>query len=110
MKLPNRKQAYVPQAKLANYLLSEIHVVGRWKAKFLINLGFDESNISLLQKALLIIAQKEEVKDTISSSHGTKFIIDGSLQSPIGKTVDIRTIWIIDKDQKKPRFVTAYPI
>lgn len=110
MKLPNRKQAYVPQTKLVNYLLSKTHVVGRWKAKFLINLGFDESNIALLQNALLIIAQNEEVKETISSSHGTKFIIDGSLQSQIGKTVYIRTIWIIDKNQKNPRFVTAYPI
>ena len=61
MKLPNREHAYVPQEKLENYLPSETHVVGRWKAKFFINLGFDESNIALLQKALLIIAQNEEV-------------------------------------------------
>ena len=84
MKLPYREQAYVPQAKLKNYLLSEIHVVGGSKTKFFRNLGFDESNVSLLQKALLIIAPKEEIYDSINSSHGKKFIVDGFLQSPIG--------------------------
>jgi len=32
MKLPNFQNAFVPSEKLANYLLSEIHPVGRSEA------------------------------------------------------------------------------
>lgn len=110
MKLPNREHAYIPQAKLINYLLSESHVVGRSKAIFFRNLGFNEMSVALLEKALLLIAQNEEVTEIISSVHGKKFLIDGYIQSPNRRTAKVRTIWIIDKNQDKPRFVTAYPI
>ncbi len=33
MKLPNSENAYVPESKLSDYLLSEKHAVGKAKAK-----------------------------------------------------------------------------
>jgi len=35
MELPNKEKAYIPLAKLKDYLLSETHSVGKSKAKFL---------------------------------------------------------------------------
>jgi hypothetical protein len=109
MKLPNREFAYVPQSKLEDYLLSETHVVGRSKAEFFRKFGFDETNLDLLEQGLITIAQTQEVKEEISSPHGKKYVIDGSLLTPIRRSVKVKTVWIIDKGQHNPRFITAYP-
>jgi hypothetical protein len=109
MKLPNRENAYIPSLKLHDYLLSETHSVGRWKAKFFRALGFDETNMDVLEQRLKAIARSEDVRDVMSSVHGTKYVIEGSLETPIGRLVHVRTVWIIDAGQDRPRFVTAYP-
>ncbi len=109
MKLPNREHAYVTRSKLKDYLLSESHVVGRSKAKFLRLFGFNISNIVLLEKGLIKIAQTHEIREVILTPHGKKYIIDGLLNTPVNRFVKVRTVWIVDKNQDKPRFVTAYP-
>ncbi|MCB2262674.1 MAG: hypothetical protein LGR52_07015 [Candidatus Thiosymbion ectosymbiont of Robbea hypermnestra] len=109
MKLPNREFAYVPGSKLKDYLLSETHMVGRTKAKFFRMFGFDETNVDILEHGLIEIARARDVKDELSSSHGKKYVVDGALMTPIGRSVEIKTIWIIDKGEDKPRFLTAYP-
>lgn len=109
MKLPNRESAYVPQSKLKDYLLSETHMVGRSKAKFFRIFGFDETNLDVLEQSLITIAQTQEVKEQVSSIHGEKYVIDGTLMTPTGSTINIETVGIINKDQDKPRFITAYP-
>jgi len=109
MKLPNREKAFIQPAKLSDYLLSETHAVGRAKAKFLRLFGFDETNIDLLEQGLLTIAKTQEVTSVISSIHGTKYVVDGSLQTPVGGLISLRTVWIIDQGQNRPRFVTTIP-
>jgi len=110
MKLPNQENAYIPSPKLHDYLLSRTHSVGRWKARFFRALGFDETNVDVLEQSLIAIAHSEDVKDVVSSAHGTKYIIEGSLETPAGSRVQVRTVWIIDAGQDRPRFVTAYPM
>ena len=110
MKLENKEQAYIPVAKLLDYLLSETHPVGKSKAKYFRSLGFNETNIGLLKQGLLSIARSEEVKEVLSSDNGIKYVIDGTLKAPTGIMIVIRTVWIIDKGLERPRFVTAYPV
>lgn len=110
LQLPNKEKAYVPRHKIVNYLLSETHTVGRSKARFFRPLGFDENTASELEQGLLEIAQTGEVRESIVSPHGTKYVIDGFLKTPRGFSVRIRTIWIIEIHHQAPRFVTAYPI
>ena len=110
MKLENKEQAYIPVEKLLDYLLSETHPVGKSKAKYFRSLGFNETNIGSLKQGLLDISASEEVQEVVPSEHGVKYIIDGTIKTPGGITVGIRTIWIIDKGMTHPRFVTAYPI
>lgn len=52
----------------------------------------------------------DDIQEAVSSMHGVKYVIDGLLQTPDGETVKVRTIWIIDKGQTRPRFVTTYPV
>ena len=53
---------------------------------------------------------RNRVKESIVSEYGTKYVIDGSIETPSGNVVKVRTIWIIEKGQDRPRFVTVYPI
>jgi len=110
MKLPKRQNAYVSPDKLKEYLLSKTHPVGRWKSKLFRGLGFDETNVDLFEKRLLAVANSENVKESKTSEHGTKYVIEGLLEAPSGKIVKVRTIWVIDEGQDRPRFVTAYPL
>ena len=109
MKLPNRENAYIPISKLIDYLLSETHITGKTKSKFFRLFGFDESNLDMLEQGLLAIAKTQDVIEVNISPHGTKYIIDGNLFTPINRFVKVRTVWIIEKDQDTPRFVTAHP-
>ena len=110
MKLPYGKNAYVPKEKFTEYLLSETHAVGKLKAKFFKSAGFDETNVTQLERVILAIAHDEEVKEVISSPYGKKYVIDGTLSTSSKKKVKIQTVWIIETGEKRPRFVTAYPV
>jgi hypothetical protein len=110
MEFPNRENAYIPLSKLKDYLLSETHLVGKSKAKFLRSVGFNEMNIDMLMQGLISIAHSGDIKEALSSTHGVKYVIDGLLRTPAGGPIEMRTIWITDKGQVRPRFVTAYPV
>lgn len=110
MRLQNKENAYIPPAKLLDYLLSETHLVGKSKAKLLRSVGFHETNIDLLKQGLLSIAHSEDAIEVLNSPHGVKYVIDGEIKTPVGLSLKMRTIWIIDKGQEHPRFVTAYPV
>ncbi|MCX7839253.1 MAG: hypothetical protein N2559_07325 [Anaerolineae bacterium] len=108
--LPNKTDAYIPARKIVDYLLSETHAVGKSKAKFFRSLGFDETTVGELEQGLLEIAQVGQVKERVDSPHGVKYVVDGSLKTPHGTVVQVRTIWIVESVRPAPRFVTAYPI
>jgi len=107
--LPNRKDAFIQPEKLTGYLLSETHSVGKSKANFFRKLGFDEVNVAMLEKELLKIAHSQEVTETVTTQHGIKYVIIGTINTPKSKQVNILTVWIIDSGQETPRFVTARP-
>jgi hypothetical protein len=109
VKLPHRENAYIPPPKLTDYLLSDAHPVGRSKARFFRAVGFDETNVAVLEQRLIALAQTEEVKEAVTTPHGTKYVIEGALPTPAGGTVQVRTVWIIEAVQTRPRFITAYP-
>ena len=110
MKLPNRKNAYIPKGKLIDYLLSENHPVDGSKAKFFRGLGFNEDNIDQLTRMLLGIGKKNDVKNIRNFIYGTNYMIEGTIKSPIGKTVKIITVWFRKTEESRPSFVTAYPV
>jgi hypothetical protein len=110
MPIPNGSQAYVPSRKLTGYLLSESHAVGKAKARFFRLLGFDETNVPALEEALLRIAQGPESVERITTQHGTKYVAEGPMATPSGVIIRIRTIWIVEEPDERPRFVTAYPV
>jgi hypothetical protein len=110
MKIPNVQAAYVEPSKLTEYLLSTTHPVGRSKAVFLRTLGFADDSVGGLGQSLVAIAKTEEVVEAERSEYGMKYTIDGPMDTPGGRVVRVRTVWIIDHGEERPRFVTAYPL
>ena len=72
-------------------------------------MGFTAEEWEILAGALRTLAATTEVAKQVDSPHGTKYIIDGPLATPIGKTPWVRTVWIIDQGADTPRLVSAYP-
>jgi hypothetical protein len=109
LQLPNRENAYIQPQKITGYLLSESHSVGKSKAKFLREVGFNETSVNLLEQELLTLARFQEVAESSSTSHGKKYVIVGLINTPFDRQVTVLTVWIIDAGEVNPRFVTARP-
>ena len=109
MRLPYAELAQVDSAKIGGYLLSEGHPVGKSKARFFREAGFDELTMELLIGGLLRIARMQEVLETFETVHGVKYVLEGEVDAPSGRRLRVRTIWIVDHGQERPRLVTAYP-
>jgi len=109
MLLPNREKAYVPPEKLSGYLLSETHALGREKARFFKSHGYNKGNVSLMEQGLLTLAREGTVLQEVVSAHGIKYVVQGSMITPQGRIISVRTVWIVESGDESPRFVTAYP-
>lgn len=112
MKLPNRKNAIIKREKFTKYLLSRTHRDGKSKAKFLNTIGFNDTNIDMLEQALLEIGRLNEVKEVDKEKREivTKYVINGVLDAPNGRKYDIKTVWAIDVGSKIPHLTTIHPL
>ena len=109
MKLPNSEQAQVESAKITNYLLSFDSERGKSKAKFFTDLGFNQREWQRLAEALKVHASGYEVTRIVETQHGTKFTVEGVLQTPDGRNPRIRTVWMIYHGTEEPWLITAHP-
>jgi hypothetical protein len=109
MRIPENQNIIILEEKLLNYLFSNSHPIGRFKARFFESIGFNSSNIDLFMEKLITIVRENEIESIIKTKFGIKFIIDGDLISPGGKLINLRTIWIKEKDEAELKFITAYP-
>lgn len=109
MLVPNTEYAYIQPERLADYLLSETHAVGKAKARFFRAHGYNDDNLHVLERDLLSIPRYNDIAEQITSPHGTKYVVRGVLETPRGTTVAVDTIWIVEPQDESPRFVTAYP-
>jgi hypothetical protein len=94
VKLPNREEAIVPEAKITLYLLNTDHPRGKDKATFFSRFGFSGAQWEVLRDALLAHATVHEVASTLETPEGIHYAIEGA----------------IDTDSTTPRFITAYPV
>lgn len=106
MKLPQFEQAVISEAKIVDYLLSP----SRDKAEFFADFGFSIAEWQILAKALSSHAVTHEVANSVTTTHGTKYIVEGELSTPDGRNPKVRSVWIIEHEQIVPRFITAYPL
>jgi len=110
MRLPGIERAEVGETKIVKYLLSTTHRAGKSKAAFFIEFGFDPERWEELDRALRQHATDNEIAREERTSSGTRYVIDGLLQAPDGRMLNVRTAWFIDNEGDAPRFITAHPL
>ncbi len=109
MRLPEADAATIDSAKVRDYLLSESHPVGRFKASFLSSLGYEPAHWELLRDDLRALAREETATPGLRTSYGQKYEVRGTLSGPNGRSAAVVTVWIILHGESSPRFVTAFP-
>ena len=110
MKVPNLETALVTAAKITDYLLSQTHPDGRHKARFFQGFGFSLDNWQVLEYALRRHLADHEVAKVEPSCFGTRYVVEGIITVPDGRSPLIRTVWFVKHTEKTPQFVTAYPL
>ena len=110
MNLPNYDKAVVPQRKVVSYLLSHSHRDGRSKAKFFTQFGFSGEAWEELAQALRQHAADHEIAKAEQTPFGTRYVIEGQITTPDGRTPLIRSVWFIATGETIPQFATAYPL
>jgi len=110
MNLPNRDKAVVPQKKVVGYLLSSSHRDGRGKAKFFTQFDFSVEAWEELAQALRQHTVDHEIAKLEESPFVTRYVIQGRIIAPDGRTPLIRSVWFIPAGETISQFVTAYPL
>jgi hypothetical protein len=110
MRLPQRQNVNIPEDKIRKYLLSSIHPFGRHKAFFFKNMGFNSEHWETIVSAIRDHAQHSEVARVDATEFGTRYVVEGQLQTPNGRNPVVRVVWFVEKGDTQPRLVTAYPM
>ncbi len=110
MRLPNAEDARVDREKLTDYLLCVSHPDGASKAEFFARLGFRLEDWAALADALRRHGAHGGVVNTVDSAYGTRYAVDGPLETPDGRNPLVRTVWIVEKGSARPRLITAHPL
>lgn len=109
MKLPKAGRALVDREKITEYLLNPRHPDNGGKAPFFEMMGFRRDDWTTLAEALKRLAFDADAVRRTDSAHGEKYVVDGPIESPGGRVLRVRTVWIVDRGREAPRLVTAYP-
>jgi hypothetical protein len=107
-KLPNAQSAVIEVAKLRDYSLSSEHPRGRHKARvFRESLGLSAFDAEWLKQAILEGIQSQPAEKHETDSFGSRWRVDLPLTRQ-GKSVVVRTGWIIKTGEQIPRLITCW--
>lgn len=109
MQLPGVDRAVVDAAKIRDYLLSDAHPVGRFKAAFFVALGYSATAWRTLEADLRAFATANDATPTAASVYGQKYEVRGRIRGPAGRSAALATVWSVLRGEDFPRFVTAFP-
>ncbi len=108
-RVPNIEQAVIDPVKLHGYVLSTSHPVGRFKSRFFRALGYDADEWSLLDRDLRAHVRDHDVVRTEENEFGRKYEVRGTICGPSGRSAEIASVWIILRDEDRPRLITTFP-
>jgi len=110
MKIPNNSQSFVADNKITEYLLSNIHEIGKHKADFFKRFGFDITDIDTFKGSLIQHSIDRDIEQTKDSDFGIKYVLKCEIKTPDDRNPCIVTVWIVESGQVEPKLVTAYPV
>ena len=77
------------------------------KARVFASVGIREANAEELRTALLAAASNAEARLGVANPYGQRFIVDFDLVRQ-GRTVSIRSTWIMPRGEDSPRLTSCY--
>ena len=107
MKLPNGEHAVVDIRKLQAYCLNSQHPRGRNKARVFASVGILETDAEELRTALLAAAGNTGARLGTANVYGQRYIVDFDLVRQ-GRTIRIRSTWIVRIGEDLPRMTSCY--
>lgn len=110
MKLPLADEAEVPREKIVLHLLNPEHRAGKGKARFFANHGFNVDHWEAFAEVLRQHAREHEITKEETTPLGVRFVVEGDMTMPDGVVAGVRAVWFIERGERAPRLVTAYPL
>jgi hypothetical protein len=110
VKLPNASRLIVERDKALGYLLNPLHRYGAAKERFFTAFGFQALDWEILAEALREHGRTNEIVRAHETGFGPRFIVEGELNTPVGRRPRVRTVWQFDEGTIAPRLITAYPL
>jgi hypothetical protein len=108
MKLQNFEKAFIDERKLSEYCLNENHPIGKHKAKkFKEVLSFSEEDADELKEIVLNGVKEFEAEFSFEDTFGKRYYVDMIIHK-FGKKIQLRTSWIIKKEEDFPRLTSCY--
>ncbi|MBM4033270.1 MAG: hypothetical protein FJ291_16015 [Planctomycetes bacterium] len=107
--LPNADHARIDSRKITEYLLCSTHPEGASKARFFKGFGFRIEDWQVLAGAIRAHGAAHLVVRVVESAYGTRYTVEGPLETPSGRKPIVRTVWVVDEGPDAPRLITAYP-
>jgi hypothetical protein len=107
MKLPNGESAIVDIGKLQGYCLNPHHSRGRNKARVFASVGIRQADAEELRTALLAAAGNAEATLGVANPFGQRYVVDFELVRE-GRTIKIRSTWIVRVEEDLPRPTSCY--
>jgi len=109
LKLPGGERAVIDSRKIREYILSQSHPVGRFKAAFFARIGYTQSNWQDFEAAIRACAARDEAEERESTPYGQKYGVRSILEGPSGMRVAVVSIWIVRSGETAPRLITIMP-
>ena len=107
--IPNVEGATINRKKLTEYALNPNHPVGGNKAKvFESALGYNQSNADDLMRQIYEKLPSSEAILGKLDEYGQRYIVDILITGPNGKTMYVRTGWIIKTGSNIPELTTIF--
>lgn len=107
--MPNVDKATINPNKLTEYALNPEHPTGGNKARvFEKTLGYNKSNANELMEQIYRKLPNSEAVLGKLDSYGQRYTVDIMITGPNGKTVMVRTGWILKVNSDVPELATLY--
>jgi hypothetical protein len=106
MKLP--EDAIIAYEKLTRYLL--IIRKRNDKSQWLAKAGYTLDNWYALEKDIRTQILPLDANPVENTQYGHMYEIIGNLKGPNGKNLSVCTVWMTEKESKKTKFITMYPV
>ena len=108
-RLPNAENARIDPRKLRDYVLNPHHEIGRFKAAFFAQMGYEAGNWQRLEQDLRTQHLGQAAEPGSASPYGSKYAITAPLRGPLGTARQVTSVWIVRPHEDTPELVTIEP-